>query len=295
MSTVTALGYLRLTAPDLAAWRSYATSVLGLQVGEAASAAIGDGALYLKQDDRSYRVAIDQGDEQTTTFGWEVANRAALDDVAARLDASGVSVKEASSEHAQSRLAFGMILCDDPAGNRCEIFYGAGSDREEFVSPTNAQFTTGDMGLGHAFMMVPDGKAFLDFYSLLGFRVSDYISFGPGMFATFMHCNPRHHTLAFVEVPNLSALQHFMVEVDSLDTVGRSYDRCVKGEAPIVMALGRHTNDRMFSYYSSSPSGIAVEFGTEGIRVDDETWTVQNFDAASYWGHTPPVPLEMPS
>jgi 3,4-dihydroxy-9,10-secoandrosta-1,3,5(10)-triene-9,17-dione 4,5-dioxygenase len=51
----------------------------------------------------------------------------------------------------------------------------------------------------------------------------------------------------------------------------------------------------MFSYYAASPSGIAVEYGTDGIRVDDETWTVQNFDAASYWGHTPPTPLEMPS
>jgi 2,3-dihydroxybiphenyl 1,2-dioxygenase len=295
MSTVTALGYLRFTAPDLTAWRPFATDVLGLQIGEAASRAVGDGALYLKQDDRCYRVAVEQGEEPSATFGWEVANRAALDGVAARLDANGVPVKEASSEHTQSRLAFGMILCDDPAGNRCEIFYGAASDREAFVSPTSARFTTGDMGLGHAFVMVPDGKAFLEFYSLLGFRVSDYISFGPGMYATFMHCNPRHHTLAFVEVPNTSAIQHFMVEVDSVDTVGRSYDRCVKGEAPIVMGLGRHTNDHMFSYYTASPSGVAVEYGTEGIRVDDDTWTVQNFDAVSYWGHVPPTPLEMPS
>lgn len=48
---------------------------------------------------------------------------------------------------------------------------------------------------------MPDGKAFESFYAMLGFRVSDYIELMPGLVGTFLHCNPRHHTLAFVEVP----------------------------------------------------------------------------------------------
>ena len=187
-------------------------------------------------------------------------------------------------------MTVGMMLCTDPAGNRCEIFYGASSDKEAFVSPTSARFTTGDMGLGHAFVIVPDGKAFEQFYAMLGFKVSDYIALMPGFTATFMHCNARHHTLAFAEVPNVSVLQHLMVEVDSVDAVGRSYDRCVAGAAPITMTLGRHTNDQMFSFYSTSPSGVPVEYGTGGIRVDDASWTVQHFDAASYWGHAQTAP-----
>jgi len=298
MSTVTALGYVRLKAPDLNAWRQYATGILGLQVGEKAADTANDGALYLKQDDRSYRLAVDPveagGNTSDVTFGWEVANREALDDVAGRLDGAGVAVREASTEYAQSRMAIGMFLCDDPAGNHCEIFFGASSDKETFVSPTSARFTTEDMGLGHAFVMVPDAKSFHDFYSLLGFRVSDYISMGPAA-ATFMHCNPRHHTLAFVEVPEVSALQHVMLEVDDVDAVGRSYDRCTAGAAPIVMTLGRHTNDQMFSYYSSSPSGVAVEYGTGGIRIDDDSWTVKRFDAISYWGHVMSNPPGPPS
>jgi 2,3-dihydroxybiphenyl 1,2-dioxygenase len=298
MSTVTALGYIRLKAPDLAAWRQYATGVLGLQIGEKASDTANDGILYLKQDDRSYRLAIEPAegasDGSGTTFGWEVSNGEALDDVAARLDDAGIDIKEASSEYAQSRMAIGMFLCDDPAGNQCEIFYGPSSDKEEFVSPTSVRFTTEDMGLGHAFVMVPDGKSFQDFYSLLGFRVSDYISMGPAA-ATFLHCNPRHHTLAFVEVPGVSALQHVMLEVDNVDAVGRSYDRCIAGAAPVVMSLGRHTNDQMFSYYSASPSGVAVEYGTGGIRIDDDAWTVKRYDAISYWGHVMSAPPGPPS
>jgi 2,3-dihydroxybiphenyl 1,2-dioxygenase len=297
MANVNALGYLRLKAPEIDAWRSYATEILGLQVGETAAQATNDGALYLRQDDRSYRLAIDPASEANdgpdVTFGWEVTDREALDSLAGHLDAAGIAIKDASTDYAQSRMATGMLICDDPAGNRCEFFYGATSEKGAFVSPTSARFTTGDMGLGHAFMMVPDGKAFQNFYSLLGFRVSDYISLGP-VVATFMHCNPRHHSLAFIEIPNVSALQHVMLEVDDADVVGRSYDLCTGGAAPIVMTLGRHTNDQMFSFYSSSPSGVAVEYGTAGIRIDDATWTVKRFDAASYWGHAmaspPPIP-----
>ena len=51
------------------------------------------------------------------------------------------------------------------------------------------------------------------------------------------------------------------------------------------MDVGRHTNDRMLSFYSRSPSGFDVEFGCEGIRVDDETWVVDEITAASEWGH----------
>jgi 2,3-dihydroxybiphenyl 1,2-dioxygenase len=288
MSHVAALGYIRVTAPDLEAWRRYATEVLGLQVAESPGSAE---SLCLKQDERTYRLAVDRGAEPATTFGWEVANRTSLEALAGQLDAAGVAVKEASSEHAQSRMTEGMLLCDDPAGNACEIFYGASCEKEAFVSPTGARFVTGELGLGHAFMMVPDGEAFLKFYSLLGFRVSDYITLGPGLTATFLHCNPRHHTLAFMEIPNVSAIQHVMVEVDDQDVVGRSWDRCLSGAAPVAMTLGRHTNDRMFSFYSTSPSGMAVELGSGGVRIDDDVWSVQRFDAISYWGHAmQPVP-----
>lgn len=285
MDAVTALGYLRLGAADLGSWRDFATSVIGLQPGDGAASQLGDGSLYLKQDDRSYRLAVDRRDQPSLTFGWEVPNRVAMEAVAGRLDSLGIAVKEGTAEEAEQRLVTRVMLCTDPAGNACEIFYGAKHDNSAFVSPTGARFVTGDMGLGHAFVIVPDGAAFEEFYmDGLGFRVSDYIQLGQRE-ATFLHCNPRHHTLAFVESPGVSALNHFMIEVDDVDPVGRGYDRCSRGDAQLVTTLGRHTNDQMLSFYCSSPSGATVEFGTGGIRVDDATWTVQRFDAPSRWGH----------
>ncbi|HET7524153.1 MAG TPA: VOC family protein, partial [Acidimicrobiales bacterium] len=209
MDAVTALGYLRLGAADLGSWRDFATSVIGLQPGDGAASELGDGSLYLKQDDRSYRVAVDRSDDPSVTFGWEVPNRVAMEAVAGRLDALGITVKDGTAEEAEQRLVTRVMLCTDPAGNACEIFYGAKHDNSAFVSPTGARFVTGDMGLGHAFVIVPDGAAFGEFYmDGLGFRVSDYIQLGQRE-ATFLHCNPRHHTLAFVESAGVSALNHF--------------------------------------------------------------------------------------
>ena len=33
--------------------------------------------------------------------------------------------------------------------------------------------------------------------------------------------------------------------------------------------LGRHVNDKMLSFYMKTPGGFDVEFGCEGLQVDD--------------------------
>jgi hypothetical protein len=51
------------------------------------------------------------------------------------------------------------------------------------------------------------------------------------------------------------------------------------------MTLGRHTNDLMYSFYLVTPSGFNLEFGYGGRSVDDATWQIAHYDAASIWGH----------
>ena len=34
--------------------------------------------------------------------------------------------------------------------------------------------------------------------------------------------------------------------------------------------LGRHMNDQMLSFYMRTPGGFDVEFGCEGLEVDDD-------------------------
>ena len=76
-----------------------------------------------------------------------------------------------------------------------------------------------------------------------------------------------------------------MVEVDSLDTVGRALDRVATEGFALSSTLGRHTNDKMVSFYVRAPGGWDIEFGTDGMRVDETYYTAEEITADSYWGH----------
>ena len=57
------------------------------------------------------------------------------------------------------------------------------------------------------------------------------------------------------------------------------------GAARLRSTFGKHTNDKMTSWYVSSPSGFGIEYGCGGILIDDETWLPTRYDEAHYWGH----------
>ena len=78
---------------------------------------------------------------------------------------------------------------------------------------------------------------------------------------------------------------HLMVEVDSLDAVGRALDEVNRRHFSISSTLGRHTNDKMVSFYVRAPGGWDIEYGTEGMVVDEAHYTAEEISADSYWGH----------
>jgi 3,4-dihydroxy-9,10-secoandrosta-1,3,5(10)-triene-9,17-dione 4,5-dioxygenase len=109
----------------------------------------------------------------------------------------------------------------------------------------------------------------------------------PGHGLHFMHVNnPRHHSLALYEDGNNpTGCVHLMTEVNSLDEVGYCMDRVQDREIPIVSSLGRHTNDRMVSFYMATPAGFAMEFGTGGLKMDWKDYTPTVSTLPSIWGH----------
>ncbi|MFD0853631.1 VOC family protein, partial [Actinomadura adrarensis] len=156
-------------------------------------------------------------------------------------------------------------------------------------------FVTGAGGAGHSVLIENgfDRRQILAFYTeVLGFEISDFIDeeVAPGIVASvvFLHCNERHHTLAFAGMPFPKRMHHFMVEVSDIRDVGLAYDRCMDAKQPFEMTLGMHPNDKMFSFYVRTPSGFNVEFGWGGLVIDEATWEVQHFDKLSSWGHRPP-------
>lgn len=290
---IRSLGYLRIEATDMAAWREYGLKVLGMVEGS------GDDpeALYLRMDDFPARLVIfPGGKDRLAQSGWEVAHAGELDEVRQRLDAAGVSFKEGTSAELAERRVNGMISFDDPSGNTLEVFHGVALQHRRVVSPYGHRFVTGEQGLGHVVLSTHDDEAALSFYrDVLGFRLRDSMRLppqlvgrpadGPPAWLRFFGCNPRHHSLAFLPMPTPSGIVHLMLEVDNSDDVGLCLDRALRRKVPMSATLGRHVNDLMLSFYMKTPGGFDVEFGAEGRQVDDGSWIARESTAVSLWGH----------
>ncbi len=277
---IVALGYVGIQATKPEAWAAFGPNILGLPVADQR-----DGTLFLRMDERSYRLAIHRGDQDGLAYmGWEVPTLAALDQAERQLDASGVETRRGTEEECQARQVRALVHCNDPAGQNLELFCGQTTAAYAFLPARPVSgFVTGDMGLGHVVVSIPDFAAAVSFYvDLLGFRVSDFM----GNRMAFFHVNPRHHSLAVGQLGR-PGLNHIMVEVQSLDDVGRTYDLCLSKGIEISRSIGRHSNDQMVSFYMESPSGFGIEYGWGGRRVDDATWVVQQISTGSFWGHHP--------
>lgn len=295
MADVKALGYLGFGVSDLAAWQAYATEFLGLQAVDR-----DDGAIDLRMDDYATRVRlIPDGPDDIVYAGWEVADAQALDAIKQRIEAAGTEVVAGTDEEAANRYVQALIKFEDPNGVATEIYYGPRLRTEDpFVSPLGVRFKTGDQGLGHVVYNCKDWKATERWYvDVLGMKLSDYIyqamPSGETVNFAFLRCNGRHHSAAFFSLPMPIRLQHFMLEVESIDDVGRAMYRAEDRQIHTMLTLGRHSNDEMLSAYYVTPSGFAVEYGWGGLEVDDPTWHVVTHDVGSAWGHRfqpPPIP-----
>lgn len=289
MSDVIGLGYIGLAVTDFGQWERFGSDILGLQLTQNEPGKL----LTFRMDEYAQRVFVEPGAaDDLVVAGWEVADAAALANIRCRLEGAGTSVTDGSHELAGKRRVERLIQCVNPNGIQTEIFYGPAYDGAPFFSKAlQSRFVTGKQGLGHFVEMTKNRKASLEFYQGgLGLRTSDYIEaeLGPN-FKTelaFLHCNGRHHSVALVEMPQPPKhIHHFMVEVAEIDDVGLAFDRREQAGIPIVMGLGRHSNDKMISFYMQTPSGFAVEFGWGAIVIDEATWKVQNYKTTSDWGH----------
>jgi 3,4-dihydroxy-9,10-secoandrosta-1,3,5(10)-triene-9,17-dione 4,5-dioxygenase len=284
------LGYITVAASDVERWRQFAFGVLGFAEGKGPDPS----ALYLRMDERAARIVVVPGEvDRVVTVGWEVRDHDALERVKGSLDAAGVPVKELSFADADDRRVEEVITFEDPAGTTLEVFHGAVLDHSPVITPFGARFVTGDQGLGHVVVPATDPNGLFAFYTdVLGFRSRGAFrvpvppEFGP-VRVRFLGINERHHSLAICPATNQEApgLVHVMVEVDSLDAVGQALDRVNAEGFQLSSTLGRHTNDKMVSFYVRAPGDWDIEFGTDGMRVDETYYTAEEITADSYWGH----------
>src|SRR5499427_4985002 len=164
-----ALGYVGIRTRNLEDWAAYGTRFLGMQLVDRSR-----GTLALRMDDRKQRIVVHTDENEGPSFyGWEVADAAALDALAAHLEKSGVMVARGSRALAEERRVKDLILFSDPIGNRLEVFHGAEIAADAFA-PGRAisGFRTGPLGMGHAVLTAERVDDVIPFYTdVLGFRL----------------------------------------------------------------------------------------------------------------------------
>ena len=291
MVELSSLAYVVFEVGDLAAWESFAKDVVGFQLDQPVSG----GGLALRMDKYAYRILLQPGArDDLVTAGWEVPTEAELVAFVAQAREAGAEVTE-SQGLARVRGVEKLYVCEDPNGFTHEFFFGPTilPISRPFVSSvlSGSGFVTGALGVGHILPVSRDYATSLAFYqNVLKLRVSDYIrqEIAPGIAvdATFFHSSTgRHHSLATAQFPSQKILNHIMVEYADMNDVGLAYDRVRRAGIPLVLELGHHPNDQMFSFYVQTPSGFAMEIGSGGIVIDDSKWCVVNYSQLSDWGH----------
>lgn len=275
------LGFLAFEVASAAAWDTFLTEVCGL-VG------VGDGRYRL--DEHAWRFQITEGPlDDLAAVGWEL-DTDELDATIQRLIAAGIAGEDADPA---TRSCTRRWVTRDPGGVPVELVSGMERAATPFQSPlVRSGFVADALGLGHIVLTAPDPAATRRFYTeLLGFRVSDYIRtkfFGHDVDLTFLHANPRHHSLAFGG-PQRKRIEHFLLEARDVDEVGHAYDRTIRAGHRIHLTMGRHPNDEMLSFYARTPSRFHFEFGWGGRTLDpDQPHEPTTYDRISNWGHHPP-------
>lgn len=291
MTDIRGLGYLRIQTTDTARWRELVVDGLGMAIGTGPEP---DG-LYLRVDERRARLIVLPGEvDKALAVGWEVRDEFALRRVREAVEKAGIAVEVLSEEESTYRDAEQVIAFDDPGGTRTEVFFGPVLDHSPLVTPFAGVFHTGEEGLGHVVLPTAAFAESYEFYTeVLGFlprgatRLGGLSAPPPVRRVRFLGVNRRHHSLALCPAPPTAepGLVHLMLEVETLDAVGQALDRVNKLGFSISSTLGRHTNDKMVSFYVRAPGGWDLEFGTEGMLVDETFYTAEEITADSYWGH----------
>jgi 2,3-dihydroxybiphenyl 1,2-dioxygenase len=287
MVQVTELGYMGIGVRELEAWRAFARDILGLEVREEAGE---PDRLYLRMDTWHHRFVLHaDGDDDVAYLGFRVAGADELGEMQKQLANAGIAFRVGSLAEAEERRVLEVLKLADPDGTPIEIFHGPLLRPSQPFHPgrgMHGKFVTGDGGCGHCILRQRDSDAATRFYQALGMRGGVEYKFGAGPKALqlrFMHCSTRDHSVAWGIGSPDKRLNHVMLEVDNLDDVGLTHDLVRKAKIPVATQLGKHANDRMFSFYFKTPSGFQIEYGFGGRPATHQS---EYYDADVY-GHAP--------
>jgi hypothetical protein len=145
--------------------------------------------------------------------------------------------------------------------------------------------------VGHVVLTVPAIPEGFEqwLYDVMGFRWMGHGYGSPPPVGGFYRpkLNDRSHCVAYLAIPGHFGIHHVGIEVEDLDDVGIAYDLYQERNLPIMMTMGRHTQDPVVSFYGITPSSFGVEYLWNGFIEDDRQFHERNPEKLSVWGHKP--------
>lgn len=141
--------------------------------------------------------------------------------------------------------------------------------------------------VSHLVINTKDTSALLDFFvSTLGFTIADMYEKN---FLTFLRCDqPQHHCIG-VAPGDAGSLNHFSMDVGSIDALMTSIGRMQRAGFSPVWGPGRHGPGGNVFCYFEDPSGFVAEFTCDVIQIkDEESWVAKEWprvpEIANVWG-----------
>jgi 2,3-dihydroxybiphenyl 1,2-dioxygenase len=277
------LGYLGLEANDPQAWSQYAPSVLGMALGPS-----DDDTVYLRMDDRHWRIAVYPGKRDRLSFlGWELKDRPSFEAALETLDAAGIPFKLGDNDLEEERGVHTLAQFQGPDGFDHELFYGHSYLPYSFVPGRSmAGFLAGDLGLGHVVLVVPEFTEEIDHFAR---EVMGFNWFGHGLKKGLLgfyraRLNPRSHNIGYIGRAGYRGIDHIGIEVLELDDVGMAYDLAEAYGVTIQRTMGRHVQDPSISFYHRTPTGLGIEYMWGTAMFPAETFEERRAKQFALWG-----------
>jgi len=268
MELVKGLGYVALTVPEIDRSLDFYRRVAHLKVSER-----GSRKAFLTGGASHHWLRLEEtGEPSLARLGFEVTGRAALDEIANRLDTRGIPWK-AANDLAGDRVTE-AIRFTDPDGFEIELF----TDMVTLPVPVDT-FLKMDRVL-HSVWLAEDPSASGGFYrDVLGFKESDWIE----RQMVFMRAgNKYHHTIGIGrDSARAGLLDHFCILVDDVDDVMRARNVALRSGAKLRQDAVRHAASGSTSTYIMDPmNGICVEFCTNHKQIEDEGYRARILPAS---------------
>lgn len=279
-------GYIVLDVTDLEKSTAFATEVFGLDIaGETAA-----GGRFFRSGTKHHDVLLRPAKEAAfVRASLELETEDELDKAHAHFSQLGWKPQWVAEDEARELRLERAFRVREPV---CGIEWEYYSRISYTTVPLKSQLASFQGGM-HFGLMLPNCKAMTDsMVEHMGFAVSDYLEGWP-ISLLRARPNPNHHTFAPVGHPKGKlGFHHVAFMVNSIDDIGRLFNRVKKMNVKVQFGMGRHPTSGSIHLYIYDPDNMVWEY-TLGMEQFPELdpreprrmmATPDNFDL---WGAVP--------